>query len=127
QLTLHSTMEIPELVSFKKEREVSYTDLFVKAVALALKDHPNLNASLKDKEIQIWPSINIGLAVSLDDGLIVPCIFDANHKSLEELKANRKDILSRVSTGELTVEEVNSGTFTISNLGTYPVDGFTPI
>jgi len=126
QLTLHATMEIPELVAFKKEQNVSYTDLFVKAAALALKKHPNINASLMEREIQLWPNINVGLAVSLDEGLIVPCIFDADQKSLEELKESRKDILTRVP-GELTAEEVNSGTFTISNLGTYPVDGFTPI
>src|SRR5690554_1871602 len=61
QLTLHTTMEIPELVRFKKENEISYTDLFVKATALALKKHQNMNVSLIDNVLHEWPIINIGL------------------------------------------------------------------
>ncbi|WP_203556076.1 2-oxo acid dehydrogenase subunit E2 [Bacillus sp. B15-48] len=127
QLTLHSTMEIPELAAFKKEHHLSYTDLFLKAVALTLKNHPNLNASLVDNVIHLWPTINIGLAISLDNGLVVPAIFDADEKTFTELAKARRDVTTRSELGELTPEEVNSGTFTISNLGLYPIDGFTPI
>lgn len=128
QLTLHTTIEIPELVSFKKSHPViTYTDLFVKATAMALMKHPRLNATFIEDTIQLWPSANIGLAVSLEDGLIVPAIADAEEKTLEQIAETRKDLINRAQTGQLTTEEVTSGTFTISNLGMSPVEAFTPI
>lgn len=127
QLTLHSTLEIPELVNYKKETGYSYTDLFVKATALALAKHPHMNVSLVDKVIYEWPMINIGLAVALEDGLIVPTIKNADKKSLLELRESRKDLMSKAMSGDLSPDEVTSGTFTISNLGLYPIEGFTPI
>ncbi|RDW21395.1 dihydrolipoamide acyltransferase [Oceanobacillus arenosus] len=127
QLTLHSTIEIPELVAFKQKQSVSYTDLFVKASSMALKKHPALNATMIDNSIQQWSNTNIGLAVALEDGLMVPVIQNTEQKSIEKLADDRKDLISRTFSGEVTAEEVTSGTFTISNLGMYPIDGFTPI
>lgn len=127
QLSLHSTIEITELVQYKKESNHSYTDLFVKATALALTKHPNINVSLIDNVIHEWPSINIGLAVAVEDGLVVPTIENADEITLNELAEQRKDLVKRAHRNELRPEEVTSGTFTISNLGLYPIDGFTPI
>jgi pyruvate dehydrogenase E2 component (dihydrolipoamide acetyltransferase) len=128
QLTLHTTIEIPELVSFKKMHPgITYTDLFVKATAMALMKHPRLNATFMEDTIQVWPSANIGLAVSLEDGLMVPAISEAETKTLAQIAEKRKDLINRAQTGQLTTEEVTSGTFTISNLGRSPVEAFTPI
>lgn len=128
QLTLHSTILIPELVSFKeKNKGISFNDLFLKATALALVKHPRLNATVTENMINQWKKVNIGIAVAIEDGLIVPVIPHVEDKSLDEINEIRKDITIRAQSGELTTEEVTSGSFTISNLGTYPVDSFTPI
>ncbi|WP_099363507.1 dihydrolipoamide acetyltransferase family protein [Fredinandcohnia onubensis] len=128
QLTLHSTIVIRELVEFKaSNKEVSYNDIFIKAVALALSSHKRLNSTLVDNTIYQWPDINIGIAVALDDGLLVPVIQKVQEKSLSQIKQDRIDLIQRGKTGQLTAEEVTAGTFTISNLGMYPIDCFTPI
>lgn len=128
QLTLHSTLIIKELIAFKAlNKEVSYNDIFIKAVALALSSNKRLNSTLVDNTIYRWPSINIGIAIALDDGLIVPVIQNVQEKSLSQIQQDRIDLIERGKNGQLTAEEVTSGTFTISNLGMYPVDGFTPI
>ncbi|MFD1039379.1 dihydrolipoamide acetyltransferase family protein [Virgibacillus byunsanensis] len=127
QLTLHTRLEIPELVAFKKENSVSYTDLFLKASAVALRDNPSLNATMIDNTINVYATVNIGVAVALDEGLMVPVIENVEQKTLEEIAKERKVLIEKTQTGQLSSEEVTSGTFTVSNLGMYPVDGFTPI
>jgi len=106
---------------------ITYTDLLVKLVAAALSRHPGVNASWKDGAIVRSADINIGLAVAIEAGLIVPVIHRADTLSLQEIAARRDDMVSRGQAGKLRPADIQSGGFTISNLGMYGVDAFHAI
>lgn len=131
QLTLHTEADVTELValreSLKAHTPLTYTDLIVRACALALRQHPRLNATLEGETIRLLSQINIGLAVALDDGLIVPVIPAADQKSLADLAQLRTRLAERARAGQLVKEEISGGTFTVTNLGSYDIDAFTPI
>ena len=105
----------------------TYNDLIVWHLARTLADHPLLNASMVGEEIHCWAEINIGVAVALDSGLIVPVVRAANTKSLTDLAGETAALAERARTNRLSPDELLGGTFTITNLGTLDVDGFTPI
>jgi len=109
------------------EQKVSLTAILVRMVAWALERNPYLNASLVDETIHLWQDINVGVATAIDDGLIVPIIRDANHKSINQINAELKDLADRARAGALTLPEVKDGTFTISNLGMFGIDQFRAI
>lgn len=133
QLTLTTRADVTELVGLREvlsqrwNVRLSYTDFIVKAVALALKEHPILNSSLVGEEIVLHGDVHIGVAVALEDGLIVPVIRHADQKSLPEIHQAVQDLAERARKGDLSVDEVTGSTFTITNLGTYGIDAFTPI
>jgi pyruvate dehydrogenase E2 component (dihydrolipoamide acetyltransferase) len=106
---------------------ITYTDLLVKLVAAALTQHPRVNASWKDGAIAQNADINVGLAVAIDDGLLVPVIHRADALSLTELAARREDVVSRAQSGKLRPADIQGAGFTISNLGMYGVDAFNAI
>jgi pyruvate dehydrogenase E2 component (dihydrolipoyllysine-residue acetyltransferase) len=106
---------------------LTYTDLLVQAVAELLADHPLLNATLTEQGIVSAPAVHMGVAVALEDGLIVPVIRDASSRPLAELARDRVDLAAKAQAGTLTMDEVEGGTFTISNLGSFGADAFTPI
>jgi len=106
---------------------LTYTDLLVQAVAELLADHPLLNATLTEQGIVCAPAVHMGVAVALEDGLIVPVIRDAGGRSLAEIARDRVDLAAKAQAGTLTLDEVEGGTFTISNLGSFGADAFTPI
>ena len=106
---------------------VSATALFVKAVAWALKHHPWLNSTLRDEEIHLLPEINVGVAVALEEGLIVPVVHQADRKSVAEIGAEVNDLATRAREGRLTPADVAGGTFTVSNLGPFGIEQFTAI
>jgi pyruvate dehydrogenase E2 component (dihydrolipoamide acetyltransferase) len=106
---------------------LTYTDLLVKEVAELLADHPLLNATLTERGIVSPPAVHMGVAVALEDGLIVPVVRDAGGRSLAELARDRVDLAAKAQAGTLTMDEVEGGTFTISNLGSFGADAFTPI
>ena len=89
----------------------------VKAVSKLLKEFPLINSSLIDDEIKIWDDINVAIAVAVDDGLIVPVVKNADQKSLVEVSKAVKTIAKKARSRELAPEEVQGGTFTITNLG----------
>jgi pyruvate/2-oxoglutarate dehydrogenase complex dihydrolipoamide acyltransferase (E2) component len=95
----------------------TYTDIFVLAIARILKRHPIINSSLIDNEIKLWESINIGVAVALEEGLIVPVVKDADKKSLVEINRSIARLVQKSRENQLTPDDVSGGTFTISNLG----------
>ena len=105
----------------------TYNDLIVWHLARTLADHPLLNASMVGEEIHCWEEINVGVAVALDSGLIVPVVRAANTKSLTDLAGETADLAERARSNRLGPDELLGGTFTITNLGTLDVDGFTPI
>lgn len=137
QVTLMVEAVVDGLVEFRRvegptlEREhgikVTYTDILVKIVASLLKKHPILNSSLKEDYIEVYEDVNVGVAVALDHGLIVPVVKNADKKSLIEISGEIKELAEKARTGTLTFDDVTGGTFTISNLGMYGVDSFTPI
>jgi pyruvate dehydrogenase E2 component (dihydrolipoamide acetyltransferase) len=106
---------------------LTFTDLLVQAVAQLLGGHPLLNATLTGQGIVQHPVVHMGVAVALDDGLIVPVIRDADSRPLAELARDRADLAAKAQAGTLSLDEVEGGTFTISNLGSFGADAFTPI
>jgi pyruvate dehydrogenase E2 component (dihydrolipoamide acetyltransferase) len=100
-------------------QQVTYTDLLLRSVAAALTKHPRLNSDAKE--------VNIGLAVAVPDGLIVPVIHGVDGLSIEEIATQRHEVVERVRNGRLRSADVTGGTFTVSNLGMYGVDLFTAI
>ena len=110
-----------------KEIKVSYTDLLVKFVAKALTEFPLLNCSVEDNKIIYKHYINMGVAVALENGLVVPNIVDADKKSLTEISAEVKEMAKQAREGKLPPEKLRGGTFTITNLGMYGIESFSPI
>lgn len=107
--------------------KISINDIFIKAVAATLRDHPRLNSRLNGDQVEILRTINIGLAVALDDGLIVPAVEKADQKRLSQIAEERKDLVERARQGRLSLDEIERGTFTVSNLGMYDIVFFTSI
>lgn len=107
--------------------KITYTDLLVKLVAAALRKHPRLNASWAEGSILTNNQINIGLAVAVEEGLLVPVIHEADRLGLGDLAARRKDLVTRAQAGKLSLDDMSNGTFTISNLGMYGVEAFNAI
>lgn len=106
---------------------ISLNDFFIKAVALTIGEFPILNSQLRGEEIYIMPEINIGLAVALEEGLIVPAIPQADRLSLGEIAKIRTDLVERSRSGRLRLEEIERGTFTISSLAQFDISFFTAI
>jgi pyruvate dehydrogenase E2 component (dihydrolipoamide acetyltransferase) len=106
---------------------ITYTDLLVKLVAATLAQHPRVAVSWKDGRVERHADVNIGLAVALDDGLVVPVLHKADTLGLKEIAARREDLVSRAQAGKLRPADIQGGVFTISNLGMYGVDAFNAI
>jgi pyruvate dehydrogenase E2 component (dihydrolipoamide acetyltransferase) len=107
---------------------ITYTDLLVRLVAATLARHPRVTVSWKDGgTLERHPEINIGLAVALPDGLVVPVIARADTLGLAEIAARREDLVGRAQAGKLRPADIQGGVFTISNLGMYGVDAFSAI
>lgn len=113
----------------KREKDkVSVTAVLVKAVAHALEQMPRMNATLDGDQIKVWQDINIGVAMALPDGLIVPVVKSANTKGFQQIAGEIRDFGLRAKRSRLTPDDVAGGTFTITNVGGYgSVDWFTPI
>lgn len=108
-------------------QKLTFTDLLVKVVAVALRAHSRLNATWKDGGIVPNDEINVGLAVAVEDGLIVPAIHRADTLSLSDIAARRQEVVTRAQNGTLRPDDIRGVTFTISNLGMYGVDAFNAI
>ncbi|HEV2281419.1 MAG TPA: dihydrolipoamide acetyltransferase family protein [bacterium] len=137
QLTLTTEAEMAEAARLRDEvgaelerrggTRPTYTDLLVRASAIALRDHPRLNARWADGGVRLLPDIHVGVAVALDEGLVVPVIRHADRAALAQISAAVRDLSDRARTFRLAPEEMDGGTFTVTNLGMYDVDAFTPI
>ena len=131
QLTISTEVDVTQLIDRRQEVRqafnVTYTDFIVQACAHALRQHPRMNAHLEGDIIRANNAIHVGLAVALDEGLIVPVVRDADKKSLKDIAAEAKTLAEKARASQLKLEEVSGGTFTVSNLGMYGVDAFTPI
>jgi pyruvate dehydrogenase E2 component (dihydrolipoamide acetyltransferase) len=139
QLTLMGEIDLTEMknvrqILLSQERilgsRITYTDLFIYLVAKQLRNHPMINSSIIGDEIKLWDSVNIGVATSLESGLIVPVIKDADKKSLTALSLELKDLVKKAREDKLQLNDVTGGTFTITNLGAFGDTGYrfeTPI
>ncbi len=116
-----------ELVQKRLSEKVTYTDLLVKIVAAALREHPRLNASWQEGAIIQHDEIHIGLAVATQEGLVVPVIHQADKLSMPQIAQARKDLSAKAQAGKLRLQDISDGTFTISNLGMYGVDAFNAV
>jgi pyruvate dehydrogenase E2 component (dihydrolipoamide acetyltransferase) len=110
-----------------RDQKVTVTDVLTKLSAIALLRHRELNAQFADDELRIFPSANIGLAVATERGLVVPVIREVERKSLVQLATERGQLVERTRESKLTQEDLEDGTFTISNLGMYGVEIFTAV
>jgi len=108
-------------------KKISYNDLVLFATTKALKDFPIMNSEITDAGIVVKDYVNIGIAVALDNGLIVPNIKDADLLRLEEISVASKALADKAKNNKLTPEDYAGGTFTISNLGMFGIDNFTAI
>lgn len=106
---------------------LAYNDILVKACARALEEHPRLNAALLGDEIHLYAHKNIGVAVALEEGLIVPVIRHVERKSLGTIAAESSALIARARSGKFTPDDLAGGTFSISNLGAFGIDVFDPI
>jgi pyruvate dehydrogenase E2 component (dihydrolipoamide acetyltransferase) len=116
-----------QLALEKGDQKVSVTAMLVKLVAMVIADHPMLNSSLVDDAIHLHEDINIGIAVALEKGLIVPVVKNANLKGISEIAVESNDLVTRARNEALTSADVKGGTFTITNLGPFGVEQFNAI
>lgn len=133
-VTQNMKIDVTKLIEFRKsvnetreEKKFSINDFVLKAVAKALAKNPHIMVSLIDGQIFQNSNVNIGMAVSTDTGLIVPVINDADKLSLEALSSKAKDLALRARENKLDMDEYKGSTFTVSNLGMFGVESFTPI
>lgn len=138
QLSFHRKADITDLMQLRKTikgsvnspikgNPLGITALLTRAVVLALQDHPNVNAWYDGKELVEHDEVHIGMAVSLDDGLIVPVIKGADHMTLTQLSDSVDHLANGARQGTLTSDELSGSTFTITNLGSVAVEYFTPV
>ena len=105
----------------------SFNDMVVKAAALALRDHPKVNGAYRDGAFELYPRVNVGVAVAAQDALVVPVVRDADEKSLGEIARRARALIEKVREGTITPPELSGATFTVSNLGMYGIERFTAI
>ena len=120
-------VDLTNAIKLRETLQLSYTDILVKTVAKALREHSIVNATLENDQIKIYEDINVGVAVDTSKGLVVPVVRDADKKSLSEIALAINEFVEKAREGKLTREDMLGGTFTITNLGMYGVDLFIPI
>ncbi len=136
QITITTEVDMTEVKKLRERANeqnknlpngVAYNDLMIRAVALTLKDHRIFNALTIRDELKIIEEINIGLAVAVNDGLVVPVVKNADKLSVQEIAQKTSELAERARSGRLNVSDVSEGTFTITNLGMFEVDVNTAI
>ena len=130
---LNVEFNVDNLISFKEqyntqpESKISFNDLIIKATALSLSIHPKINSQWSDNEITQHKHVHIGVAVAVEDGLVVPVLKFADNLNINEIGLKVKDFASRAQEKKLIQNEIEGSTFTISNLGMFGIESFTSI
>lgn len=130
---LSRTVDASQLLAWRDalrrqgREDITVSDLLLRITAASLREHPRLNASWRDGHIQQHPQVNIGMAVAVADGLLVPVFHDADKLSLSELADRRRHLVEAARSGSLTLPEMTGGTFSITNLGMFGVEEFKAI
>ena len=127
EIDMERAADAREALNALGEGKVSFNDITIKAVALALRQHPACNAWWQDDHIRYWNEVHIGMAVAIEDGLITPVIRHADQKSLRQISAEAKDLAGRARDRRLKPEEYTGATFSVSNLGMLDISEFTAI
>ncbi|MGV3488252.1 MAG: dihydrolipoamide acetyltransferase family protein [Tuberibacillus sp.] len=129
QLTITTWADVTDLKEWRDNQteKYSWNTLCLYAAAQALRSHPELNARVQEDRFQQSTDVNLGLAVDSGEALVVPVIKRAEHLDLNELEETAKRLIEKAQNGKLTVEESQDGTFTVTNLGRYNIEFFTPI
>ena len=131
-VTLTAQADATALVELRRQLAadgvaVSYNDLFLTVLAKALAEHPRLNASLDGDAVKLWPQIDIAVAVDTERGLLAPVVRGVDRKGLAQLAAETTALAERARSGRCMPDELTDSTFTLTNLGMFGIDAFTPI
>lgn len=133
-VTLTAEIDVTSLLEFREQLKrsgeslvPSITDAIAKLVAIALQEHPTLNARWLDDALELFHDVHIGIAVDTNDGLLVPVVRDAHRQSVFEIARQSRELIEKARTRRLKAHDLQGGTFTISNLGSLGIDAFTPI
>ncbi|QKW37696.1 2-oxo acid dehydrogenase subunit E2 [Actinomadura sp. NAK00032] len=131
---LNREVDAEALLAFRKTlnealapAKVSVNDLIVKAVATALREHPAVNVSYTEENLLFHKRIHVGIAVAVEDGLVVPVVKDADRKSVSQIGAESRELAGRAREGKLKLDEMSGGTFSVSNLGMFGVSSFSAV
>lgn len=132
QLTLHTEASAEAMMRLRNRlnadgAKVSYNAVLVKVIAQALKQHPLVNAGVEGEVIKVWRQVHVGVAMDLGRGLIVPKVRNAESKSIREISADIDRLVEAAKAGNLALDDLTLGTFTLTNLGAWDIDDFTPI
>jgi len=130
---LNVELDMDNAVAFRTQfntipsTKISFNDIVLKAVAMSLKQHPQVNGQWFDDRIQLNHHVHIGVAVAVEDGLIVPVLRFANEQSMQQINVSVKDYATRAQQKKLSQQEIEGSTFTVSNLGMFGIESFTSI
>ena len=131
EVDMSAIQDVKERVKDEVEKrakvKLTLTDILVKVVASALKEHPIINSRFEGDQIRLLEEINVGVAIALADGLIVPVVHRADQKSLTEIASAIRTLTKKARRGKLSLEDVGGGTFTLSNMGMLGIDKINPI
>ena len=127
EVEMDNLIKLRKEINEKNEVKISFNDIIVKATSMAIQKHPHINSSWHDSHIKLHSNINIGVAVSVDNGLIVPVIKNSNFKSFTEISTKTNDFVKKAKENKLQPSDWEGNTFTISNLGMFGIDDFTAI
>jgi pyruvate dehydrogenase E2 component (dihydrolipoamide acetyltransferase) len=127
EVDMDNAMASRSVINSLPDTKVSFNDMVIKAVAMALKKHPKVNSQWKDEATVLHHHVHIGVAVAVDEGLVVPVLKFADSLSLSQIGANVKDLASRSRSKKIQPSEMEGSTFTISNLGMFGIESFTSI
>jgi len=131
EVDMSAVQDLKERVKDEVEKRakvrLTLTDILVKVVARALKEHPIMNSRFEGDQIRLLEEINVGVAIALEDGLIVPVVHRADQKSLAEIATAIRNLTRRARRGKLSLDDVGGGTFTLSNMGMLGIDKINPI
>ena len=127
EINMDNAMAARKQVNANPDIKVSFNDIIMKASAVALRKHPAINSSWHGDKITYHEEINIGVAVAIPDGLMVPVVRDTDLKSLTQINAEVKELAGKAKSKKLSTEEMTGNTFTISNLGNFGIEEFTAI
>jgi pyruvate/2-oxoglutarate dehydrogenase complex dihydrolipoamide acyltransferase (E2) component len=132
QLTIHTEASAESIIGLRKrlkreEQDVSYNSILMKISAIALRQHPKINSSVDGDSIRVWEQVHIGLAMEVNEALMVPVIRNVDQKTIRAIDRDFSDLVQKAQENRLSPDDLVNGTFTITNLGFADVDHFTPI